>query len=77
LIDLGVIESFISGAALKIIKVKEVKQDDFSFVEMASGSKQKVGGKVTGYILNLGDFVTRDNLYVMILGSNDVVIGID
>jgi hypothetical protein len=77
LIDLGVIESFISGAALKIIKVKEVKQDDFSFVEMASGSKQKVGGKVTGYILNLGYFFTRDNLYIMILGSNDVVIGID
>ena len=30
-----------------------------------------------GCILNLGEFVTRANLYVMILGSYDVVIGMD
>jgi hypothetical protein len=41
------------------------------------GSKQKVGGKVTGCSLNLGEFVTRDNLYVTILGSYDVVIGME
>jgi hypothetical protein len=35
LIDPGATESFISGAALKRIKVKAVEQDDFSFVEMA------------------------------------------
>jgi hypothetical protein len=34
LIYLGATKSFISGAALKRIKVKEVKQDEFSFVEM-------------------------------------------
>jgi hypothetical protein len=56
---------------------KAVEQDDFSFVEMASGAKQKVGGKVTGCALNLGEFVTRVNLYVTILGSYDVVIGMD
>jgi hypothetical protein len=77
LIDLGATESFISGAALKRIKVKAVEQDDFSFVEMASGAKQKVGGKVTGCALNLGEFVMRVNLYVMILGYYDVVIGMD
>jgi hypothetical protein len=77
LIDLGATESFISGAVLKRIKVKAVEQDEFSFVEMASGAKQKVGGKVTGCILNLGEFVTKANLYVMILGSYDVVIGMD
>jgi hypothetical protein len=44
---------------------------------MALGAKQKVGGKVTGCRLNLGEFVTRDNLYVMILGSYDVMIGRD
>jgi hypothetical protein len=77
LIDLGAIESFISGAALKRIKVKAVEQDEFSFVEMVSGAKQKVGGKVTGCALNLGEFVTRANLYVTILGSYDVVIGMD
>jgi hypothetical protein len=62
---------------LKIIKVKAVEQDEFIFVEMASGAKQKVGGKVTGYSLNLGEFVTRANLYIMILGSYDVVISMD
>jgi hypothetical protein len=77
LIDPGATESFISGAALKRIKVKAVEQDEFSFIEMASGAKQKVGGKVTGCILNLGEFVTRANLYVTILGSYDVVIGMD
>jgi hypothetical protein len=77
LIDPGATESFISGAALKRIKVKAVEQDEFSFVEMASGAKQKVGGKVTGCALNLGEFVTKVNLYVTILGSYDVVIGMD
>jgi hypothetical protein len=54
-----------------------VVQDEFSFVEMASEAKQKVGGRVTGCALNLGEFVTRVNLYVTILGSYDVVIGMD
>jgi hypothetical protein len=67
LIDRGASESFISGAELKKIKVKAVEQDEFSFVEMASRAKQKVGGKVTGCALNLGEFVTRVNLYVTIL----------
>ena len=44
---------------------------------MASEAKQEVGGKVTGCALNLGEFVTRVNLYVTILGSYDVVIGMD
>jgi hypothetical protein len=56
---------------------KAVVQDGFSFLEMASGAKQKVGGKVTGCALNLGEFVTRVNLYVTTLGSYDVVIGMD
>jgi hypothetical protein len=77
LINPGATESFISGAALKRIKVKEIEQDEFSFVEMASGAKQKVRGKVTGCALNLGEFVTRANLYVTILGSYDIMIGMD
>jgi hypothetical protein len=77
LIDLGATESFISGATLKRIKVKAAEQDEFSFVEMASRAKQKVEGKVTGRVLNLGYFVMRANLYVTILGSYDVVIGMD
>ena len=36
LIDLGAIESFISSATLKRIKVKVVEQDEFIFVDMAS-----------------------------------------
>jgi hypothetical protein len=77
LIDPGATESFIYGAALKRIKVKGVEHNEFSFVQMASGAKQKVGGKVMGCTLNLVDFVTRANLYVTILGSYDVVIGKD
>ena len=42
LIDPGATESFISCAALKMIKVKVVDQDEFSFVEMASRDKQKL-----------------------------------
>jgi hypothetical protein len=77
LIDPGATEILISGAMLKRIKVKVVKQDEFSFVEMSSGAKQKVGGKVMGCTLNMGEFVTRTNLYVMILGYYDVMIGMD
>jgi hypothetical protein len=77
LIDLGATKSFISGAVLKRIKVKEVEQYDLSFVEMASRAKQKVRGKVTGCTLNMGDFVSRANLYITILGYYDVVIGMD
>jgi hypothetical protein len=59
LIDPSATGSFISGAALTIIKVKVVKQDEFIFVEMASRAKQKVGGKVTSCILILGEFITK------------------
>jgi hypothetical protein len=44
---------------------------------MALGAKQRVGGKVMGCTLNLGDFVTRANLYGTILGSCDVMISMD
>jgi hypothetical protein len=77
LIDPGATKRFISGAVLKRIKVKVVEQDEFSYVEMASGAKKKVGGKVTDCSLNLGYFFMKANLYVMILGSYDIVIGMD
>jgi hypothetical protein len=41
---------------------------------MDSRAKHKVGGKFVGCILNLTEFLTRANLYVMILGSYDVMI---
>jgi hypothetical protein len=44
---------------------------------MASGAKQKVGGKVTDSSINLGYFIMKSNLYVMILGSYDIVIDMD
>jgi len=77
LINLGAAESFISGEVLKRIKVKVVKQDEFSFVDMVVGAKQKVQGKVMGCIFNLVEFVTRANLYITILGYYDVVISMD
>jgi hypothetical protein len=57
--------------------VKTVQQDEFRLVEMASGAKQKVGGKVKDCNINLGDFITSVNLDVTILGSYDIVIGMD
>jgi hypothetical protein len=77
LIDIGATESFISGVVLKRIKVKLVEQDDFILLEMDFGAKHKVVGKVTGYTLNLRESITRANLYVTILGSYDVMIGMD
>ena len=62
---------------LKRIKVKVVKDEEFIFVEIALGAKQKVGGKVMGCALNLGEFVMRAKLYIKILGSYDIVIGMD
>ena len=62
---------------LKQIKVKAAEQDEFFYIEMASGAKHKVGGNITGCSLNLGEFVTKENLYVMILGSYDVMISMD
>jgi len=47
--------------------VKVVEHDDFSYVEMDLGAKQRVGGKVIDCSLNLGDFITKDKLYVTIL----------
>jgi hypothetical protein len=66
LIDPSATKSFIFGAMIKRIKVKAVEHDEFSFVEMASGAKQKVGGKVTGCSLYLGEFVTRANLLSLV-----------
>jgi hypothetical protein len=77
LIDPGATESFISAAVLKKIKVKVFEQDEFSFVEIVSGAKENIGGKVRGYTLNLGEFVTRANLYFTILGYHDIMISMD
>jgi len=77
LIDPRATKSFMSSVVLKIIKVKEVEQDEFSYVEMASGAKKKVGGGFKGCNINLRDFITSVNLYVTILGSHDIVIGMD
>jgi hypothetical protein len=77
LINLGDTEIFIFSVVFKIIKVKEVEQDDFRHVQMTFGAKQKVGGKVKDCNINLGDFVTSVNLYVTILGSYDIVIRMD
>jgi hypothetical protein len=77
LIDLGATKKFIYSATLKIIKVKVVEQEEFRYVEIASGSKHKVGGRVMDSSIDLGYFVMKANLYVMILGSYDIVIGMD
>jgi hypothetical protein len=76
-IYLGATKRSISSETLKRIKVKVVKQDEFRYVEMISGAKQKVGGKVMNCSIKLGDFFMKANLYFMILQSYDIVIGMD
>jgi hypothetical protein len=44
---------------------------------MALGAKQKVGGMVTDCCINLGDVLMTFNLYIMILESYDMMIGMD
>jgi hypothetical protein len=46
-------------------------------VEMASRTKQKVGGKVKDCNIKLGDFIASIDIYVTILGYYDIVIGMD
>jgi hypothetical protein len=77
LIDASATERFISIAMLKRIKVMEFEEDEFKYVEMETGAKKKVGGNIKGCSINLGDFVTKVDLYVTILGSYDLVIGMD
>jgi hypothetical protein len=77
LIDPDVTKRFISSAMLKRIKVKVVEQDEFRDIEMESRAKQKVGGNVMECSINSRDFVMKVDLYVMILGSYDIVIGMD
>jgi hypothetical protein len=76
-IDLGATKSFISSISVKIIKVKVVEKNEFRLVEMASGAKKKVGGRVKNCNINLGDFMESVNLYVTILGSCDILIRMD
>jgi hypothetical protein len=75
LIDPRATNSFIYSDVLKRLKFKEVEQDEFRYAKMTSGAKQKVGGKVKDCNINLGDFITNVNLYVTVLGSYDIVIG--
>jgi len=77
LIDSRDTKSFISSATFKTIKVKEIRQDKFRYVELASRDKKKVGGKVKYCIDNLGEFVTSVNLFVTNLRSYEIVIGMD
>jgi hypothetical protein len=44
---------------------------------MASGAKQKVGERVKDCNIDLGSFLVKANIYVMILGSYGIVIVMD
>jgi hypothetical protein len=44
---------------------------------MASGAKQKVAGRIMDCRINLGNFVMKVYIYVIILGSYDIVICMD
>jgi hypothetical protein len=57
--------------------VKVVEEDEFRYVELSLGAKQKVGEKVKDFNINLGEFVANVKLFVTTLGSYNIVIGKD
>jgi hypothetical protein len=59
LIDPSATESFISGTTLKIIKVKRVEQDEFSFVKMASEPNKRLEERLQDVTLTWEIFSPR------------------
>ena len=55
--------------------MKEVEQDEFRYIELALGAKQKVGGKVKYCNIILGDLVAIVNIFVITLGSYNIFTG--
>jgi len=77
LIDPGETDSFISHDASKRLKVKSIEQKEFIQLEMDSGAKQRVGGLVKYFEVDLGECIAKVPLYITILGSYDIMIGTD
>ena len=77
LFDYGATDSFISPSALERSGLAAYEHDEFKQVEMASGEKQEVGPSVYNCIIDLGVCTTRFKVYVIALGTYDLIIGME
>ena len=77
LIDVGATNSFISPSTFLRCRLIAHEHSNFRMVEMASGSQQSVGSLVRDFIVNLGGFDTKMNVYIMTLGTYDLILRMD
>eukprot|EP00253_Pinus_taeda_P029921 PITA_29921 len=77
LFDTGATDSFISSYALNKCGLAARRQNDFHQVEMASGELQTVGLSVDQCKIDLGVCSTKLKVYVIALGTCDLIIGMD
>ena len=77
LFDYGATNSFISPSALEQSGLEAYEHDDFTQVEMASGEKQAVGPSVDNCLVDLGVCTTKLKVYVIALGTYEIIIGMD
>ena len=77
LIDLGAIVSYISPRIMDLCKLVPKHFDKSWLVQLATTTKCKVSSLVKKCKLMMNDFITRDDLNILPLGSYDLLIGMD
>jgi hypothetical protein len=77
LFDYGATDSFISPSALEKSGLAAYEHDDFKQDGMTSRQKQAVGPSVDNCLVDLGVCTTRLKVYVIDLGTYDLIIGTD
>jgi hypothetical protein len=75
--DSGATDSFISPSTLEKSGLAAYKHDDLKQVEMALGEKQAIVPSVDNCLLDLAVCTTRLKVYIMALGTYDLIIGMD
>ena len=74
LIDPGASLSYISPIIVELCKLVIEKFDKPRLVQLATDTKCKVTNFVKNYELLMNDFITRDDLNILPLGSYDMLI---
>ena len=77
LFDSSTTNSFISPYALEKCGLVAYEHNDFKQVNMDSGEKQAVGPSIDNFLVDLGVCTTRLKVYVIALGTYDLIIGMD
>jgi hypothetical protein len=77
LFDFGATDSFISPCALEKCGLASYEHDEFKQFEMDSGEKQVIGPSINNCLVDLGVCITRLKVYIIALGTYDLIIGMD